>query len=204
MAQDIETILVHLAEMLEMRGDDVELFMEHGNDVITQDPVRFMDSTEYVILDTDKTTVVFALTKECARKLFNTTWKDMTTREKIQEKFIHPNILIILSEMPISSHISNLQQKEKLLESGHIQVFLKSELMYNPSKHELVPKHEKLTESEAKQVMDKYNIRTKSQLPSILKTDVMARWLGLRPGDIVKITRYNDTSGEYYYYRCCV
>ncbi len=204
MAHELETILLHLSEMLAMRGDDIIEFSEHGNEVIQQDPSRFTDATEFVILDTDRTTVVFALTKEIARRLFNTTWKELTSKEKIQEKFRHSNIVMVLSEMPISSHISNLQQKEKLLEGGQIQIFLKSELMYNPSKHDLVPKHEKLSEAEAKQIMDKYNVRTKSQLPSILKTDVMARWLGLRSGDIVRITRYNDTSGLYYYYRCCV
>lgn len=204
MAQKIETMLVHLSEMLEMRGDDITEFIEHGRAVLVQDPARFYDSSEYVILDTDRTTVVFAITKECARKLFNTTWKDMTTKEKIQEKFERNNIIMVLSEMPNSAHMSNLQQKEKLLEGGQIQIFLQSELMYNPSKHELVPKHEKLSDAEGKAIMEKYNLRSKSQMPSLLKSDVMARWLGLKSGDIVKITRYNDTSGEYYYYRCCV
>jgi DNA-directed RNA polymerase subunit H (RpoH/RPB5) len=204
MSRDIETILTHLGEMLEARGDDISEFMEHGDAILQQDPSRYTDHADFTVLDTDNTTVIFALTKDISRKLFNTTFKDMTTKEKIHEKFIRKNIIIILSEMPISSHISNLQQKEKLLEGGQIQIFLKAELMYNPCKHELVPKHEKLTDIEIKELLEKYNLRSKAQLPTILKTDVMARWLGLRTGDIVRITRYNDTSGEYFFYRCCV
>ena len=35
-------------------------------------------------------------------------------------------------------------------------------------------------------------------------TDIIAKWLGLKQGDIVKIDRYNPNSGVYYYYRCCI
>lgn len=205
MSYEIEKMLQHLTEMLEMRGDDVSEFMEHGEAVLLQDPSKFItDQGDHpVALETDKTAVVFALTKENAKRLLSTIHKDLTTKEKLMEKFLRTNIILVLSEMPISSQISSLQQKEKLLDDGMIQIFLKSELMYNPSKHELVPKHEKISETEIKDLLDKYNLRSKAQLPAILKTDVMARWLGLRSGDIVKITRYNETSGLYYYYRCC-
>jgi DNA-directed RNA polymerase subunit H (RpoH/RPB5) len=47
-------------------------------------------------------------------------------------------------------------------------------------------------------------LKSKLQLPHIHRGDVMAKWLGLRQGDVVRITRYNETSGEYYYYRYCV
>jgi DNA-directed RNA polymerase I, II, and III subunit RPABC1 len=78
------------------------------------------------------------------------------------------------------------------------------ELMYNPLKHSLVPPHEKISEEESKEILVKYLIKTKSQMPVISRNDVIARWLGLRHGDIVKITRYNESSGIYYYYRCCM
>ena len=71
-------------------------------------------------------------------------------------------------------------------------------------KHVLVPKHEKISEDEVKNVLSMYLIKHKSQLPIISRNDVIARWLGLRHGDIVRITRYNETSGTYYYYRCCL
>ena len=53
--------------------------------------------------------------------------------------------------------------------------------------------------------MSKYNIKSKSSLPLILKnSDPIAKWLGLKQGDIVKIIRNNKNSGIYYYYRCCI
>ena len=71
-------------------------------------------------------------------------------------------------------------------------------------KHELVPKHKKMTEDAVKKLMEELQLKTKTQLPLIQRQDIIARWLGLQQGDIVRITRYNDTSGKYYYYRCCV
>jgi len=52
--------------------------------------------------------------------------------------------------------------------------------------------------------MEKYMIKSKLQMPLILHTDVIAKWIGLKQGDLVEITRYNQNSGKCYYYRCCV
>ena len=109
-------------------------------------------------------------------------------------------------EYPPSITLQAIQQKDVLLQEqqGFIQFFLTRELMYNPMKHELVPKHKKMTEEEIKKLMEETQLKSKNQLPLIQKQDIIARWLGLYPGDIVKITRYTETSGKYYYYRCCV
>jgi len=85
-----------------------------------------------------------------------------------------------------------------------LQYFKVEELFFNPTKHELVPPHRKLSSDEAKIIMDKYMIKSKGQMPLIQHTDVIAKWIGLKQGDLVEITRYNENSGEYYYYRCCV
>ena len=52
--------------------------------------------------------------------------------------------------------------------------------------------------------MEKYLIKGKIQMPYILHSDVIAKWLGLKQGDVVKIERYNENSGVSYYYRVCV
>jgi DNA-directed RNA polymerase I, II, and III subunit RPABC1 len=78
------------------------------------------------------------------------------------------------------------------------------QLMFNPTKHMFVPKHVKLSETESADVMQKYMIKSKLQMPVILHNDIIAKWLGLRQGDIVKIERYNENSGISYYYRCCI
>ena len=72
--------------------------------------------------------------------------------------------------------------------------------VYNQEREQRV----QVVEQEAREVLDRYLIKSRAKMPIIHRTDIQARWLGLRQGDIVRITRHNDTSGEYYYYRCCM
>jgi DNA-directed RNA polymerase subunit H (RpoH/RPB5) len=83
------------------------------------------------------------------------------------------------------------------------QIFHISELMINISRHHLVPKHEVVNKKEEQAILTQY-MATKVQLPWILKTDPMAKFLGLESGQIVKITHTSLTNGEYISYRTCV
>jgi DNA-directed RNA polymerase subunit H (RpoH/RPB5) len=99
------------------------------------------------------------------------------------------------------------QNNAKMLSSlkMNLQQFDIKSLQFNISKHELVPKHELVRdENEVKDIVSRYSLKSKFQLPIILKTDAMAKYLGLKNGDVVKITRVSQTSGEYIVYRCCV
>ena len=85
------------------------------------------------------------------------------------------------------------------------QVFLLKELQFNISKHILVPKHQVIRDSnEIADILSRFCLKSKNQLPIIMKNDAMAKWLNLKVGDIVKITRPSTTSGIYESYRCCV
>lgn len=68
------------------------------------------------------------------------------------------------------------------------------------SKHEYVPKHVKLSETEVEKLLNNYNI-SKKQLPKILKNDAAIKEMDLKQGDVVKITRKSPTCGESTYYR---
>jgi DNA-directed RNA polymerase I, II, and III subunit RPABC1 len=83
------------------------------------------------------------------------------------------------------------------------QIFHISDVMINISKHHLVPKHEVMSKKEEHHILSQY-MATKVQLPWILKTDPMAKFLGLESGQIVKITHTSLTNGEYISYRTCV
>ena len=71
------------------------------------------------------------------------------------------------------------------------------------SKHEFVPKHTKLSEADSEKLLSKYNI-SKKQLPKIFRSDPAIKEMDLKPGDIVKIVRKSQTSGESIYYRVVV
>ncbi len=66
--------------------------------------------------------------------------------------------------------------------------------------HHLVPKHTKLSDSEAKKILAKHGITVK-ELPKILSTDPVVEELGAKPGDIIKIARTSKIAGKTVYYR---
>lgn len=69
--------------------------------------------------------------------------------------------------------------------------------------HELVPKHELLTKEEALRVLRDLGVRPE-QLPWIRASDPVAKLLGARPGDIVRIVRKSSTAGTSIAYRFVV
>ena len=69
--------------------------------------------------------------------------------------------------------------------------------------HVYVPKHEIMTKKEAEDVLQKFNCNA-TELPLIFVTDPAIVGLGVKPGDMIKITRKSGTSGESLYYRYVV
>ena len=66
--------------------------------------------------------------------------------------------------------------------------------------HILVPTHEKLSEKDIEKVYKQYSISF-IQLPKILKTDPAIQHLGVKTGDVVKITRPSRTAAETVFFR---
>ncbi|KXS45080.1 MAG: DNA-directed RNA polymerase, subunit H [Methanolobus sp. T82-4] len=69
--------------------------------------------------------------------------------------------------------------------------------------HELIPKHEIMSEEDLKTVLKMYNIG-KEQLPKIKVDDPVIQEIGAQTGEVVKITRKSQTAGEAYYYRLVI
>ena len=73
----------------------------------------------------------------------------------------------------------------------------------NVEKHNFVPKHIKLSEEEADELVKKLNV-SKKQLPRILKEDPAVINLDVKKGDIIKIIRKSPTIGESEFYRMVI
>ncbi len=70
-------------------------------------------------------------------------------------------------------------------------------------KHVLVPKHQKLSEREKAELLQRYSITT-SELPRIIKIDPALAGLNAKPGDVLMISRKSATAGTSTFYRVVV
>jgi len=107
------------------------------------------------------------------------------------------NGIIIFSDKmtPSARKIISAMSAEYTLEE-----FEEASLLVNITQHVLVPRHEVLTPDEKKLLLQKYRLKD-TQLPRIQLTDPVARYYGLKRGQVVKITRPSETSGRYASYR---
>jgi DNA-directed RNA polymerase subunit H (RpoH/RPB5) len=87
-----------------------------------------------------------------------------------------------------------------------IQFFNMGRMVNNLMKHYTQPKFELVSPENHKELVEsEWYCRSKTQFPLIrFHNDPVARYMGLVPGDIIKITRTSYSAGEYILYRTCV
>lgn len=115
---------------------------------------------------------------------------------------------IILSEKSGKNEKKKDNCTDKTSHFKKIEIFCIKNLLFNITKHELVPKHELLDVEDAKKIYERYSIRDNQKilkLPLLItKTDPVAKYYDFKPGNLIKITRPSSSIGEAISYRYCV
>ena len=89
-----------------------------------------------------------------------------------------------------------------------VQLFNVRTLMFNITKHEIVPAHKALDtwvdDETIERIKRTYNMQSLSkENPVIPLNDPVAKFIGLRRGQLCEITRTNETGGTFVTYRYC-
>lgn len=141
--------------------------------------------------------------------------KDTMDMNEIDAGFTYNLIIITMEKLPhqvikLITDINSKDNDDDYEKNIKIEHFIYNEIIFNKTKHKLVPKHIPLTSEESERMLEQYKISRK-ELPKIIVTstpkkdpDVIAKYFGLEPGDIVRIEDNNETSGIYINYRVAI
>lgn len=90
--------------------------------------------------------------------------------------------------------------KSNLMDNLNVEVFTESYFLLNIIEHVDSPEFKLLTEEEEKEVMDSY-IFKKKEMKKILTTDPIVHYFNLKRGNIIRIIRPSEQSGNSVDYR---
>ena len=185
--EQIVTSFDVILQMLRDRGIDVgEVESEHINDVLRSDSLKQVIE---IVINNIKIVYYTPLKFK---------WADV-------KKYFEDTTTYSLYILVVQENITQNNMKSILALNLPLEIHLLNRLQFNITKHALVPKHEVIRGKEnIDTVLAMYKVKNKYQLPIILKTDPIARYYGMKNGDLVKITRKSETAGEYIMYRCCL
>ncbi|GAB1609146.1 DNA-directed RNA polymerases I, II, and III subunit RPABC1 isoform X1 [Argonauta hians] len=119
--------------------------------------------------------------------------------QRMQEENITRAIIIVQAGMTPSAKQALVDMAPKYI----LEQFLEAELLVNITSHMLVPEHVVMTPEEKSELLQRYKLK-ESQLPRMQQGDPVARYFGLKRGQVVKIIRPSETAGRYVSYRLVV
>jgi len=115
---------------------------------------------------------------------------------RMQEESISRAIIVVHAGMTLSAKQALVDMAPKYI----LEQFLETELLVNVTEHELVPEHVVLNPEEKSELLARYKLKD-NQLPRIQQGDTIARYFGLKRGQVIKIIRPSETAGRYVSYR---
>ena len=195
----------NILRMMSDRGYNVEPYSKFGPDEIAKlmNKDKALEMELYHTADPEKKAYIlyrFTRIKQSLQTLIRTILDP-------EEMNIDPSkcevVVVTMEQIVDTFHAASLEAW-----SAHglkIQFFWMPSMVNYPIDHVLQPKFEVVLKQDHADLLKKFYAKKANQFPMIrYHADMVARCLGVVPGDIVKIIRPSPSAGEYELYRTCV
>ena len=179
--------------VLEMLLDRGYTLPENLTLTYSQFEILYESNNLYIYLESnnEKIYVYFhTLVKSFAKKDFT------SILNKLKKEYGDDLHIIFVTKDKLNQTLSKDIVRMKQCES-----FVLKSLVFNITKHYLIPKVEIISTEEEDELLEVYNT-TKLKLPRILLSDPLVKYYAAKSGNIFRITRPSKNSGIILSYRC--
>ncbi len=111
--------------------------------------------------------------------------------------------LIIISKDKTNQTIKDLIEQLFIKDKKFVNIYNFHDYLFNVLEHEMQPKFRILSEEEKQKIMKQYNITKDKEFPDISRFDPVSQAMGVRPGEVMEITRSSPTAVKSLYFRIC-
>jgi len=121
----------------------------------------------------------------------------------IEEVLTSNDDLIIISKDKTNQTIKDLIEQLFIKDKKFVNIYNFHDYLFNVLEHEMQPKFRILSEEEKQKIMKQYNITKDKEFPDISRFDPVSQAIGVRPGEVMEITRSSPTAVKSVYFRIC-
>ena len=185
-------------QMVRDRGFNIELeeplfsyrvsdFLDQYTRIAEESGVPFKSALSGLYQDATGNNNIYVYYPETAKDAKQLGKGQITDVIKLMSGYSGLTNIIIISQLPLSGEARKAFES---LPALHMEHFLYDDLTYNPTEHYLTPRHEVLSEEAAREYLQRNKMKF-TQLREFSIYDPIARYFGVRPGQIVRVHRIN-------------
>ena len=121
----------------------------------------------------------------------------------IEEVLTSEDDLIIISKDKTNQTICDLVEQLFIKDKKFVNIYNFHDYLFNVLDHEMQPIFRILSKDEKQEIMKRYNIVKDKEFPDVSRFDPVSQAIGVRPGQLIEITRSSPTAVKSLYYRIC-
>lgn len=156
--------------------------IEKSMDAFTSGPYNEYGNKYIVLKGTGEISVTFVIVKNYGHSFITDTYNKLLN--DLKKEIGTSKLCIITYQLP-------LNQLMKKINNPSMTFMTHSDLQYDPSYHKLTPKHILMRDDEKKKYLQQTGVQL-SDMVKLPKNDVMVKWIGAAPGQIIKVIQTLD------------